>query len=537
MRPSGGAAAATGQRSLSGFLQPLTRPPVSTAFERSDAYLFGGDSLGDEAEAFSPARASPLAPVAGVRVNRLSLSLQKQAREASEAAARAAAGGWGPLAGEAGHAAVDEPEAEAEHSPEPAPAPARPPGAAAFCWVPAALSDDSDSDDGGPAFDLLALPQHTPGPPALPPAAPPPSATPRHSPGDQEAEPWLLGGGWPAEEEEECGSGAAHTAQPPPPPSSRRRTRARSPLLLDEEEGGPGGSQLPPGLDGHHAPRQAPYQRHTGAGGTTLTEKPRLSGALKRLRKSGAAAVPPQQLIVLSGDDEDDDAPDTRPPPRRHSGAARRAQASPSASEDGEHDADGEDLEELASPFQSGDRVSPLPSDASDDVASSDGDSDVIIMHDTRRRSAHGACRPPVRSDGHDSDPIELPSSDDEAAAPRAIARGASPALPAWRSRLPHYTSVGEIEASDFVISGEEVHIDYRNQFNGGMGGARRRSSGGEGGAGAGAAPRKKRKSSGEGGRNGHWETEGGRKVFILPGGERLQGKKAYKAWQESGKT
>jgi len=136
-----------------------------------------------------------------------------------------------------------------------------------------------------------------------------------------------------------------------------------------------------------------------------------------------------------------------------------------------------------------------------------------------------------------EGDPIEvLDESDLEddyggaAAAPKALD------LPDWRARLPHFMSVGDIEAQRFVVNGERVFVDYRAQFTGA---SASRCAPGErgafgGSAGGGTASKKKARSGGAAAKGARWTTAFGRKTFVTEQGQRLTGSKAYRAWQKA---
>jgi hypothetical protein len=138
---------------------------------------------------------------------------------------------------------------------------------------------------------------------------------------------------------------------------------------------------------------------------------------------------------------------------------------------------------------------------------------------------------------GDEGDPIEvLDESDLEddyggaAAAPKALD------LPHWRARLPHFMSVGDIEAQRFVVNGERVFVDYRAQFTGA---SASRFAPGErgafgGSAGGGTASKKKARSGGAAATGARWTTAFGKKTFVTEQGQRLTGSKAYRAWQKA---
>jgi hypothetical protein len=299
-------------------------------------------------------------------------------------------------------------------------------------------------------------------------------------------------------------------------PSARRRRRPRSLLHLDSDSsdhGGGGGTQedvLPCGW----ADRGGP------ARGQPPAKQPAARQPLAQVQP-----VPLKRLQRRSEEDGQEEGgtrgrggalPAAAPPqPLKRAGLHGRAivsESSDGASDDDDVDADGEEEEE-------------------DEAIGGDGsgeDEDGIIMW--QEPASSGEDEDDVAEDhgggGSEDDPIEVLDDDDD-----DVAAGAAPlALPAWRARLPHFASVGDIEARRFVLDGAPVYIDYRRQFTGAS--ASRLPAGASGsGPRKAAAPRKKKEAHPD----GHWVTEGGRRVFITPSGQRLKGSAAYKAWQKAG--
>jgi hypothetical protein len=298
-------------------------------------------------------------------------------------------------------------------------------------------------------------------------------------------------------------------------PSARRRRRPRSLLHLDSDSsdhGGGGGTQedvLPCGW----ADRGGP------AHGQPPAKRPAARQPLAQVQP-----VPLKRLQRRSEEDGKDEGgmrgrggalPAAAPPqPLKRAGLHGRAIVSESSdgASDDDVGADGEEEEE-------------------DEAIVADGsgeDEDGIIMW--QEPTSSGEDEDDVAEDhgggGSEDDPIEVLDDDDD-----DVAAGAAPlALPAWRARLPHFASVGDIEARRFVLDGAPVYIDYRRQFTGAS--ASRLPAGASGsGPRKAAAPRKKKEAHPD----GHWVTEGGRRVFITPSGQRLKGSAAYKAWQKAG--
>jgi hypothetical protein len=198
-------------------------------------------------------------------------------------------------------------------------------------------------------------------------------------------------------------------------------------------------------------------------------------------------AVPVRVIVSSSSEEEDADVDDEE-----------------EESEDDEIIDDDDDFIMLATP---GARVTPEASSDDDDYGDGAGDDE--------------------------DDPIEVLDDDEDLPVWRATGGGArgpgAPPLPAWRARLPHFVSIGDIEARGFVLDGQPVHIDYRRQFTGTS--AARTSGGAARGGAAGGSTVKRRAKRAPG--EARWLVEGGVRTFITPKGDRLTGKAAYRAYQK----
>ena len=306
-------------------------------------------------------------------------------------------------------------------------------------------------------------------------------------------------------------------------PSARRRRRPRSLLHLDSDSsdhGGGGGGTQEDALPCGWADRDGP------ARGQPTAKRPAARQPLAQVQP-----VPLKRLKRRSEEDEQEDggmrgggsalpAAELSQPLKR---AAVRGRAIVSGlSSDGASDEDGDvDGEEGVD---------------EDEAIAEDGsgeDDDGIIMW--QEPASWSEDEDDVAEDqggggGSEDDPIEVLDDDDDVAA----GAGAAPqlALPAWRARLPHFASVGDIEARRFVLDGAPVYIDYRRQFTGASASRLPAGAAGSGPSKKAAAPRKKKAEANP---DGHWVTEGGWKVFITPSGQRLKGSAAYKAWQKAG--
>ena len=306
-------------------------------------------------------------------------------------------------------------------------------------------------------------------------------------------------------------------------PSARRRRRPRSLLHLDSDSsdhgGGGGGTQedaLPCGWADRDAPaRGQPPAKRPAARQPLAEVQPVPLRRLKRRREDdeqegrhhgGGAALP---------------AAAPSQPPKRAAvrGRAIVSDSSSDGASDEDGDVDGEEEEEAIDGDGSGE------------------DEDGIIMWQEPASWSEDEDEDDVAEDqgggggGSEDDPIEVLDDDDDDV---AVGAGAAPqlALPAWRARLPHFASVGDIEARRFVLDGAPVYIDYRRQFTGASASRLPAGAAGSGPSKKAAAPRKKKADANP---DGHWVTEGGWKVFITPSGQRLKGSAAYKAWKKAG--
>jgi hypothetical protein len=273
-------------------------------------------------------------------------------------------------------------------------------------------------------------------------------------------------------------------AEPPPAALIARRSagrrRARSPLAFADDSD-----------DESPAQRSAPPRRRAASPEQEQAPAPHSAPPQRRLRKLGdLPPPPPPPVVVLLSSDSDEAAP-------RGRGSYDVVVLS-----DGGSDGLGEEEDEW---------------DAAAKGGWGGGDSDSVSEPSedggARGAPAEEEDEGPVVLDGADSD------EDFRDAPARRAAAPAAPAVPDWRRRLPNFLSVGDIERSGFSIGGEEVYIDYGNQFTGAGGGGAR---GGRRAAAAAASS------------EGRWRMVGGVRTFIK-GSKKLTGRQAYKAWQEEG--
>ena len=292
-------------------------------------------------------------------------------------------------------------------------------------------------------------------------------------------------------------------------PSARLKRRPRSMLRLDSDSSDHGGGGTQEDLPCGWADR----------GGANGGQPP----AKRAAARQPLAQVQPVPLKRLGRRSDEDDGqaagggalPAAAPPKRR--GRAIVSDSSDGGEEDDMDDVEGED---------DGDDDDLVIADGSGD----DEEEDLIHMQPASW-GKDGDEEEDGQGDGSEEDPIELLDDDDDDMAAGGAA-AAPLALPAWRARLPHFTSVGDIEARRFVLDGAPVYIDYRRQFTGASASRLPAGAAGAGPSKKAAAPRKKKAAAHP---DGHWVTERGRKVFVTPTGQRLKGNAAYQAWQEAG--